>query len=219
MALQIHATRRCLRNLMTNSIDRRRISSFSYSVVTLKILAAGWSIVSVELEPWRGFVNEMTQTFWAVTFFIQSRQWKFCDIFHFPVKFRIIQGFISVLIDDESERKWRLKDPKKFWKMISFPASFSSVSKLLISDSEVEYKISQLEKHFTRSFLIHFGSKFFSLPNRSHKNQLETPQKAEESISTWCPFHQNLTILRRRKHFFSIRCLFTIWLHWNGGRF
>ena len=94
MALQIRVTRRCLRNLMTNSIDRRRISSFSYSVVTLKILAAGWSIVSVELELWREFVNETTQTFGAVTFFIRSRQWMFYDFFHFPAKLKTIWKFI-----------------------------------------------------------------------------------------------------------------------------
>lgn len=52
MALRSRATRRCLRNSMMNSIDRRRISSSSYFVViSKKILAAGWSIVSEELAP------------------------------------------------------------------------------------------------------------------------------------------------------------------------
>lgn len=96
MARRSRETHRCSRNLMTSNIDRRRILNFSYSVVIwLKMLAAGWSIVSVELELWRVCVNGMMPTFGAVTFFMSWRWWKMHEMSHFP---EIDENFKMILM-------------------------------------------------------------------------------------------------------------------------
>lgn len=84
--LLIRETHRCWRNSMTSNIDRRRILSFSYSVLTwLMRWAADWNIVSEVIELWQVFVNGMMPTFWAVTFFMR---WKIHEKFRVPANQR-----------------------------------------------------------------------------------------------------------------------------------
>lgn len=84
--LLIRETHRCWRNSMTSNIDRRRIWSFSYSVLTwLMRWAADWNIVSEVIELWQVFVNGMMPTFWAVTFFMR---WKIHEKFRVPANQR-----------------------------------------------------------------------------------------------------------------------------------
>lgn len=83
MARRSRETHRCLRNLMTSNIGRKRISSsFYFVVIWMKTLAAGWSIFSEELALWRVCGNEMMPTFGSVTFFIW--RWKLHEFSHFP---------------------------------------------------------------------------------------------------------------------------------------